>query len=62
MASWWFAGKLDPPIFLLRHPKWVSLGVSEIHMRGRGVCSPKLYNILECALSKVSSVLGLGLL
>ena len=37
MTSWCFVGDFDHPISLLRDPKWLSVGVSEIHTHGRRV-------------------------
>ena len=33
-----FLGDFDHPVFLLRNPKWVAIGVETIQTRGRGIC------------------------
>lgn len=57
MASWCFVGEDDHPVVLLRHPKCVSIGVGEIHTRGRGLA---LDALLTCLLPTVFSTRGLS--
>ena len=45
-----FVGDVDHPVFLLRDPKWVFVGVGEIHTRGRSFPDA----LLACVQSRVA--------